>query len=322
MSESPVIGGIHHVTAIASDPQPNLDFYVRFLGLRLVKRTVNFDDPGAYHFYYGDRVGRPGTLLTFFPSPGLARGRHGTGQVTLTSLAVSRDSLSFWTGRAKSYGVEAVQAPERFGEPGIRIVDPGGLAIELTASAPVEGGEDGVDIPAEASIRFIGSATLSEAEPARTLDLLKETLGFRELAREDNRIRLIPGALSGGPAIEVTADPSARRGLSGSGTVHHVAFRTPDDAQQTAWRNVLLAAGYDVTPVMNRSYFKSIYFREPGGILFEIATDGPGFLTDETVDTLGRELKLPEMYEPMRGRIQRTLPPVTVPVTGLGTESY
>lgn len=320
--QSPLIGGIHHVTAIASDPQPNLDFYVRFLGLRLVKRTVNFDDPGTYHFYYGDRTGRPGSIITFFPWPGAKRGRHGTGQVTLTSFAVPQDSLHFWEDRAQRYGFEAQQAPPRFGDSVLRVTDPDGLAVELVASTSAEDGEDGLEVPADASIRLIGSATLAEADPARTVELLTGTLGFQETAREDNRIRLT--VVEGGPGatIDVLADPSARRGLGGAGTVHHIAFRTPTDAHQLQWLQKLTTEGHHVSPVMDRNYFHSIYFREPGGILFEIATDPPGFAVDESIDTLGSELKLPEMYESMRDRIENALPEITVPTTGLVTESY
>lgn len=318
----PLIAGIHHVTAIASDPQPNLDFYVRFLGLRLVKLTVNFDDPGSYHFYYGDRTGRPGTILTFFPWPGATRGRHGTGQVTLTSFAVPRGSIEFWSERARRFGFDATPAVPRFGDEVLRIPDPDGLAVELVAQADVHNGEDGMEIPAEASILNIGNATLSEADPARTLDLLTGTLGFREVGREGDRIRLAVGDGAPGTTVDVLSEGSARRGLGGAGTVHHIAFRTPDDDHQLRWSGLLMRGGYNVSPVMDRNYFHSIYFREPGGILFEIATDPPGFAVDEPVETLGSELKLPPMYEPMRDRIERSLPPVTVPVSGLVTESY
>jgi glyoxalase family protein len=318
----PTIGGIHHVTAIASDPQPNLGFYVRFLGLRLVKQTVNFDDPETYHFYYGDRTGQPGTILTFFPWPGAARGRHGTGQVTLTSFSVPPGSLSFWSERAQRHGFSASASEPRFGEEVLSIADPDGLAVELVASAASEGGDDGVDVPAEAAIRGIASATLTEANPARTVDLLTRTLGFREVAREGERIRLAVGDGGPGQRLDIVADPSLRRGLNGAGTVHHIAFRTPDDQQQLAWSEALMREGHDVSPVMDRNYFHSIYFREPGGVLFEIATDPPGFTVDEPVDSLGSELKLPPMYEPMRERIVAVLPAITVPVSGLVADSY
>jgi glyoxalase family protein len=212
--------------------------------------------------------------------------------------------------------------PARFGEKVLEFTDPDGLAIELVASTAAQDGNDGMEVPAEAAIQVIGSATLAEADAAGTLELLEEVLGFRQIAREDDRIRLETGEGGPGATIDIIEDASARRGLGGAGTVHHIAFRTPDDAQQTAWQTALLSKGFRVSPVMDRNYFHSIYFREPGGILFEIATDPPGFTIDEPLDTLGSELKLPPMYEHLRGRIEEMLPPVTVPVTGLVTESY
>ena len=316
--QSPQITGIHHVTAIASDPQPNLDFYVRFLGLRLVKLTVNFDDPGSYHFYYGDRTGRPGTIMTFFPWPGANRGRHGTGQVTQTTFAVPEGSLEFWTERGRRYGYDVTSVEPRFGDKVLHIADPDGLAVELVASAGREGGEDGMEVPADSAVRSIGNATLAEANPTRTLELLTGTLGFREIGREADRVRL----MSGESVIDVLSEPSAKRGLGGAGTVHHIAFRTPDDEHQLRWSEILMRSGLQVSPVMDRNYFHSIYFREPGGILFEIATDPPGFTVDEPVESLGTELKLPPMYESMREQIQQSLPQITVPVSGMVTESY
>lgn len=319
---NPRIDGVHHITAIASDPQPNLDFYVRFLGLRLVKRTVNFDDPGTYHFYYGDEIGAPGTILTFFPWPGARRGRQGTGQVTLTSFAVPFGSLDFWTRRAQRYGVEAEPAGERFGEAVLRVHDGDGLTVELIPSYAPEGDSDGTEIPAEHRIRSIHSATLSEAEAGRTTELLTGVMGFRVAGEEGNRKRFLVGEGGPGAILDVTVDRAEPRGLQGAGTVHHVAFRTPDDASQEAWRQILVVQGYNVSPVMDRNYFHSIYYREPGGILFEIATDPPGFAVDETTEELGNSLKLPEMYEAMRERIEAALPAITVPTTGLLTESY
>jgi glyoxalase family protein len=322
--DQPRIDGIHHVTAIASDPQPNLDFYVRFLGLRLVKRTVNFDDPGTYHFYYGDDVGRPGTILTFFPWPGAHRGRHGTGQVTLTSFAVPHGSAEFWAERAQRSGFAVEQGPERFGESVLRLQDGDGLGIELIPSFAAEAHprSDGADIPADYGIRCIHSATLSEADGSRTAELLSGTMGFREIGREGNRVRYAAGTGGPGATIDVVADAGGKRGLQGAGTVHHIAFRTPDDHHQSGWLGTLTKLGYNVSPVMDRNYFHSIYYREPGGILFEIATDPPGFAVDEPLEELGTTLKLPPMYESMRERIESTLPAITVPTAGLLTESY
>lgn len=303
----PRIDGIHHVTAIASDPQPNLDFYIRFLGLRLVKRTVNFDDPGTYHFYYGDETGTPGTILTFFPWPGARRGRHGSGQVTATTFTVPVDSLNEWRQTAQRQGFASTDLPDRFGHKVLRVDDPDGLAIELVAAGDTLN---------------IHSATLAESTEGPTAKLLTEVMGFRETARDGNRVRYEVG--EGGPSrtIDLVIDPSANRGLSGAGTVHHIAFRTPDDENELAFQQLLMKEGYHVSPVMDRNYFRSIYYREPGHILFEIATDPPGFMVDEPVDELGTNLKLPAQYESMRDRIEATLPPITVPTAGLLTESY
>ena len=321
---TPRIDGIHHVTAIASDPQPNLDFYVRFLGLRLVKRTVNFDDPGTYHFYYGDDTGTPGTLLTFFPWPGASRGRAGTGQVTLTSFAVSGESLEYWSDRAQRFGFEAARQPDRFSDPVLLVRDGDGLAIELIASddAPPSPDPEAADIPAEHGIKCIHSATLTESDATRTVELLTQTMGFREVGREESRIRLAVGDASPSKLVDLLIDSATRRGLQGAGTVHHIAFRTPDDDHQAGWSQTLMNLGYHVTPVMDRNYFHSIYYREPGGVLFEIATDPPGFAVDEPAEELGMNLKLPPMYESMREKIEASLPPITVPTTGLLTESY
>lgn len=317
---NPRIDGIHHVTAIASDPQPNLDFFVRFLGLRLVKRTVNFDDPGTYHFYYGDETGAPGSILTFFPWPGARRGRHGTGQVTSTGFAVGAGSLPYWEDRAHRYGVQASSAPGRFGEAALNLSDGDGLAIELIASTAGESqlAEDSADIPAEHAVRRIRTATLAEVDAGKTVELLTGVMGFRETVQDGHHRRFEAGA----SAVDVLVETGSPRGAGGAGTVHHIAFRTPDGDQQLQWHSELTRLGYQVSPVMDRNYFTSIYFREPGGILFEIATDGPGFTVDEPVATLGTELKLPPEYEGMRERLEKALPPITVPISGLLTESY
>lgn len=324
MTESPGITGIHHVTAIASDPQPNLDFYVRFLGLRLVKRTVNFDNPTTYHFYYGDETGQPGSILTFFPWPGARAGRHGTGQVTLTSFSVPSGAIEYWKERAERHSIQASSQPERFGDPVLHLKDPDGLAIELIASASPTPGDrpDGVDIPSEFEIQRIHSATLALQNADRTSELLTGIMGLRELTRDGDRIRF--EAAEGGPGniVDLLVQPGEARGAGGAGTVHHIAFRTPDDAWQLRWLETLTKQQFHVSPVMDRQYFHSIYYREPGGILFEIATDPPGFLIDESAEELGTSLKLPPEYEPARDRIEAALQPITVPTTGLMTESY
>ncbi|HET8549125.1 MAG TPA: ring-cleaving dioxygenase [Bryobacteraceae bacterium] len=293
----PTIGGIHHITAISADPQQTLDFYSGFLGLRLVKKTVNFDDPGTYHFYFGDYHGRPGTILTFFPWPGARRGRAGAGQVTGVALAVPFGALESWQARAREEGALVDVIAERFGERVLRLYDPDGLAIELIESAA-----------ARAEIGVFHSATLNNADPG----LLTNTLGFRETARAGARVRYEAGAGGHGATvdIETTAD---RRGAIGAGTVHHIAWRTPDDEQQLAWRSELITARHEPTPVIDRQYFHSIYFREPGGVLYEIATEPPGFTVDEPLEALGSELRLPPQYEPMRARIEAVLPAVRPP---------
>jgi glyoxalase family protein len=293
----PTIGGIHHITAISSDPQQTLDFYSGFLGLRLVKKTVNFDDPGTYHFYFGDYHGHPGTILTFFPWPGARRGRAGAGQVTSVSLGVPSGSLQSWETRTRDERRLTDVITERFGERLLRLYDPDGLPIELieTPSAPSE-------------IGIFHSATLNNADPG----LLTNTMGFREVGREGARVRyeVAEGGLGATIDIETTGD---RRGSGGAGTVHHIAWRTPDDEQQLAWGTEVTAAGSEPTPVIDRNYFHSIYFREPGGVLYEIATDPPGFTIDEPLEILGSELKLPPQYESYRERIEAFLPPVQVP---------
>jgi catechol 2,3-dioxygenase-like lactoylglutathione lyase family enzyme len=317
---SPRIDGIHHVTAIASGPQPNLDFYIRFLGLRLVKRTVNFDDPGTYHFYYGDDEGRPGTILTFFPWPGARRGRQGAGQAGATAFAVPPDALGFWAGRAGRFGIHSETVQDPFGRQTLRLKDPDGLPLELVETGSEGMTAEGADVPADDAVRGIDSTVLAVADAEPMVEVL-QLMGYKESAREGDTRRFQIGSSPAGAHVDVTTDAPAQA-HGGAGTVHHVAFRTPDDASQLAWQRRLMEAGLHVSPVMDRCYFQSIYFRTPGGILFEIATDPPGFTVDETPDELGSGLRLPPMYESSRERIEASLPPVTIPTTGLLTESY
>jgi glyoxalase family protein len=304
-----MIPGLHHVTAIASDPQQNYDFYAGFLGLRLIKKTVNFDDPGTYHFYFGDERGSPGTIMTFFPWPGASRGRIGAGQTTVTSFAIPTGALPFWNDRAKSFNIEASAVAPRFGQKALLLSDPDGLQIELIESAGVsQSAWSGNGVPAEAAITHFHSVTLAEEGFERTARLLQETMGFSAGPHENNRFRFI--AEGAGPAsiVDLLCIPDGRRGLQGAGTVHHIAFRVADDAEQAQWRGRIAEAGLNVTPVMDRNYFRSIYFREPGGVLFEIATDTPGFTIDEPLGALGTTLRLPEWYEPERAKIEAVLP--------------
>jgi len=307
--------GIHHVTAIAGEPQDNLDFYAGLLGLRLVKLTINFDDPGTYHLYYGDGVGHPGTILTFFPWPGARKGRKGSGQVTATSFAVPQGAIPYWTARLKEHQVPHRGPVERFGEQSLQFLDRDGLGIEVIATPhirPERAYRDG-PVPAEFAIHGFHSATLTVAGFEKTAELLTKTMGFRLLQEEGNRFRY--GATTGDPAAvaDVVCAPEDTPGRVSVGTVHHIAWRTPDDRQQTAWREDLAAAGYDVTPIIDRKYFHSIYYREPGGILFEIATDPPGFDIDEAPEALGTRLQLPPWLEPAREELMAVLPPLRLP---------
>ncbi len=307
--------GIHHITAIAGDAQQNVDFYTGVLGLRLVKVTVNFDDPEAYHLYYGDGRGRPGTILTFFAWPGARRGRPGTGQVTAASFVVPKDSQAFWHDRLAQNMVASETLPERFGQRVLSFHDPDGLPIELVETeGPVpshfwEGG----GVPADCAVHGFHGATLSEAGYERTAALLTETMGFRLLGHEQNRFRYAAAHSNAGGAgrvLDVVCAPAAAEGRVAVGTIHHIAFRTPDDGQQGEWLRELGRLDYNVSPVMDRIYFHSIYYREPGGILFEIATDSPGFAVDEALDRLGQSLKLPPWLEALRPQIETALPPL------------
>ena len=313
--------GIHHVTAIATDPQRNLDFYAGMLGLRLVKLTVNFDDPGTYHFYFGDEAGSPGSLLTFFPWPGSHRGRQGPGQVAVTSFAILPASVGFWIERLVRYGVP-YKGPAKSGigaaadERVISFQDPDGLLLELVASAgaeaqPVWGSAPG--IPAEHAVHGLHSVTLWVEHGDATIQVLAGTLGFDVVAEEGSTVRLAIGDGRPGTIVQVRSTGGFVPGVSGAGTIHHVAWRVPDDATHLRLRESVRGAGLHPTPVIDRSYFHSVYFRESGGILYELATDGPGFATDEPLDRLGERLTLPPQHEPNRGRLEAILPVVHLP---------
>jgi len=303
--------GIHHITAIAGDPDRNLRFYAHTLGLRLVKLTVNYDDPATYHFYFGDEVGRPGSILTFFPWPHGSPGRLGTGQVGAVAFAIPPASLGFWIERLLGQGVRYEGPSRRFDEPVLAFADPDGLPIELIATDRVSAlpGRAEAGVPAEHAIRALHGATIWEDGDTGTVELLTGQLGFRPLAEEGTILRLEGGEGAGG-LVDLRRAPGFWRGAGGVGTVHHIAFRATDSAEQLARREALVAAGYQVTPVLDRTYFRSIYFREPGGVLFEIATDGPGFTADEPLETLGERLALPPFLEPRRAAIEAGLKPI------------
>lgn len=309
--------GIHHITAITADAQKNIDFYCGLLGLRLVKLTVNFDDPASYHLYYGDELGRPGTIMTFFAWPGAPRGRQGPPQVTAFSYSIPDRSLDYWRERLGQAGVEPSAPIERFGDRVIGFADPDGTPVEMVATrvqdrrAPWDAGP----VPVSHAIRGFHGVTLSEEGYERTAGLLTGTMRLERLADDGGRFRYALGAGPdrAGSIVDVVCRPDSAPGALGAGVVHHVALRVPDDAAQREWRQTLVRGGFNVSPVMDRGYFHSIYFREPGGVLFELATDNPGFATDEAPERLGTSLKLPPRYELLRPRIEAVLPPVRLP---------
>ena len=306
---APIVG-LHHVTAIASDPQQNLDFYTEVMGLRFVKRTVNFDDPSSYHLYFGDDGGSPGTILTFFAWPGATRGHAGVGEVARVSFSVPLASIDFWGQHLLANGVLVELSEKKFREEVITFLDPNGMKIEIIGHA----GAGSVNaprfssIPPEHAIRgFFGVTLLAHrAEPTAAII---NSLGFHKVAEENGRIRFAAEGKELGNKIDLLIDANAHYGNAGAGTVHHIAFRAKDDASQLEWR-AEIAKHLQVTPVLDRTYFHSIYFREPGGVLLELATDPPGFSFDEPLESLGEELKLPAWLEPKRELVEKRLPAI------------
>jgi glyoxalase family protein len=309
-----VTPGIHHVTAICGEPQRNVDFYVGLLGLRLVKKTVNFDDPGTYHLYYGDGAGSPGSIMTFFPWAGAPQGRIGAGQLTVTSFSFPASSLGYWTEHLVEAGVRFEKPEDRLGETVLRLANPDGLRLELVAAADDnrEGWAEG-PVPPEHAVRGFHHVTLLSSDPDSTTQLMTGTLGFRQTGEAEGRTRFEAGEGGPGNTVDVANGGGFPRGTMGVGTVHHVAFRVPDEETQLELREKVAALGYNVTPVLDRNYFRSIYFREPGGVLFEIATDPPGFAVDEDSEHPGEQLKLPPWLEPRRAEIEEVLEPLRVP---------
>jgi glyoxalase family protein len=308
--------GIHHITAISAEPQGHLDFYTEVLGLRMVKLTVNFDDPSVYHTYFADYTGTPGTVLTFFPWTGIRRGRIGLHQVSATRFAAAPGTLDGWVDRLASRAVDFDAPVERFGERVLALRDPEGQPLTIVETerqrpdvVPYAGG----DLSGEYALGGFEGVELLVPDTAPTADLLTGVMGYRELGREGNRLRYVTGDGAASQIIDLVEHPGGIVGRGGAGTVHHVAFRADDDEHQMELREALLDAGQNVTTVRDRSYFHSIYFREPNGVLFEIATDGPGFDIDEPIAELGRTLRLPPQYESMRGRIEAQLPQLRLP---------
>ena len=318
MNNNSKISGIHHITAIASSVSENLAFYEEALGLRLVKKTVNFDDPYTYHLYYGDSRGSPGTIITFFPWEKLPRGRAGAGMVTSIALSISMGSVDHWRNRLNCEGIETKEG-SRFGDHVIQFEDPHGLSLELVEtptahSALIQSSNQKSD-----PYRIVGfhSATALLNSLKETQSLLLNLLGMVLHDKEGIRYRFkMERDDFFGHFYDVVIDAQAETGRQGGGTVHHIAFRTPTDDEQKNWQKSLMDKGFSVTPIRDRKYFKSIYFHEPGGVLFEIATDPPGFTVDEPYERLGRDLKLPAQYEFMRTDIESRLP--KLPATGSG----
>jgi glyoxalase family protein len=307
------MSGIHHVTAISGRASRNVDFYTRTLGLRLVKKTVNFDDPGTYHLYYGDERGRPGTILTFFPWEHAAPGRNGDGMTEETAFRVPPESIGYWTHRLIDKGVPHKALDKRFGEPVLAFTDPDGMSLALVgiAGASQEPAWSDGGVPAEHAIRAFHGVTLMLGQAAPTGAILTDVLGFKEIGREGRLVRYQTGADGPGQLMTIRETGGFLPGSLGRGSVHHIAFRAADDAQQAEMAEKLRSAHRRApTEQLDRNYFRSIYFREPGGILFEIATDEPGFVVDEPVEALGRALKLPAFLEPRRREIEAALPPI------------
>ncbi|TCJ01726.1 ring-cleaving dioxygenase [Cytobacillus praedii] len=300
--------GIHHITAMVTDAQRNIDFYAGVLGLRLVKKTINFDRPEVYHLYFGNETGEPGTVITFFPWAKQLKGRIGTGQVGVTSYSIPKGSASFWEHRLKKFDVEYPTA-NRFGETYIKFNDPDGLHLELVEreEGPINTWSFG-EVHNENAIKGFTGAVLYSAQPHKTADVLENVLGLECIGQEQEFLRFKSRAHIGN-TIDIHLKPAVR-GLMGAGTVHHIAWRAKDEAEHLRWRTLLLEKGYYPTEILDRNYFKALYFHEGGGILFEIATDPPGFTADEPVDQLGGKLMLPSWLEPKREELEEMLPDV------------
>ncbi|MBZ5752513.1 ring-cleaving dioxygenase [Metabacillus rhizolycopersici] len=302
--------GIHHITAIVGHPQENVDFYAGVLGLRLVKKTVNFDDPGTYHLYFGNEGGKPGTIITFFPWANAYQGKIGDGQVGVTSYVVPKGAMGFWEKRLEKFNVPFTKM-ERFGEQYLEFDDPHGLHLEIVER---EEGEVNTwhfgDVTPDVAIKGFGGATLLSKQPEKTAELLEKIMGLEQVGKEGDFIRFRSSSDIGNIIdLKLTTIGGGRMGV---GTVHHIAWRAQDDQDQLDWKKYIEGYGYGVTPVQDRNYFNAIYFREHGEILFEIATDPPGFAHDESQETMGEKLMLPDQYESQRDQIERLVLPVEV----------
>ena len=304
------VTGLHHLTAIATDPQANIDFYAGLLGLRLVKKTVNFDDPSAYHLYYGDALGTPGSIITFFYWPGAPRGQNGSGATTAITLSVPPASFDFWQERLQKRNV-TVERKHRFGEDVLAFTDPDGIPVELVAvETDARQGWTGAGVTPEHAVRGMHTAELTVRDVRPTEDLLTGPMNYRLVRREANRARFEAGPGGSGRYVDVIGDTKVARATGGAGTIHHIAFRVATDEAELEMQERLMNANSHVSDVRDRDYFHSIYYRERGGILFEIATDVPGFAVDEPAESLGTALKLPKQFQHARTQIESLLPPL------------
>ncbi len=303
------IQGLHHITAVSGPPELNYDFYTRKLGLRFVKKTINFDDPFTYHLYYGNYEATPGSAITFFPWQGVPQGSPGTGEATVTSYVVPKGSLGFWRDHFTRHRIEMISENSRFGDNLILFKDIEGMKNEIVEADIPDSARPHItdEIPGNAAIRGFYGTTLSLSDTGPTAELLRE-FGWKELGSEGEAIRYAsePGNQLGA-VVDLKKEPGLR-GRFGRGSIHHIAFRVPGDEEQEEWRKKLTGMGFGPTEVRDRQYFRSIYFREPGGVLFEIATDTPGFTKDEPLENLGQDLKLPPWFEQNRREIERRLP--------------
>lgn len=308
------IKGLHHVTAVARDPQRNLDFYRNVLGQRFVKRTVNFDAPDTYHFYFGDEAGSPGSILTFFAWPNMRKGVRGNGETNAVAYSVPTGSLEFWQAHLKQQGVALRPVETRFGERVLPFEDPDGMHVELveTSSAALVRFWEAGPIPPAYALQGFHSVTLWLDEVKPTAELLTEHMGYTAAGNEGDRYRFIGDTHAPGHVVDILHRPGKMQAGFGAGSIHHIAFRVPNDEKQLEYQGAIREAGFRITEVMDRNYFHSVYFRELGGVLFEIATDTPGFAIDEPAATLGETLKLPEWYEPDRAAIEGSLLPITL----------
>ncbi|MFD2245241.1 ring-cleaving dioxygenase [Pontibacter ruber] len=302
--------GLHHITAIADSAKKNLDFYTKVLGLRLLKKTVNFDDPGTYHLYYGDEVGSAGTILTFFPYEGARHGRAGTGMATHIGYAVPEGSFDFWINRFKEHQVEHGQPSEKFGEQYIPFKDPDGLQLELVIPKNTDSRKpwETAEVKADVATRGFHSVTLTLRNADKTARILTDIFGYKLQEQSGSHYRYLTNAVDTAAIIDLVEEPNANRGDGGAGTNHHIAFRVKDDKVLMQFREKIASSGLNITEKIDRNYFYSLYFREPGGVLFEIASDNPGFLIDEPLAELGTHLLLPPQYEPHRAKIEAVLP--------------